>query len=898
MSTCPACSRSVPEDSRYCPACGAALTVDEAREDSTVVGDSSMLTADDTPDLIDHGSFLPGTIIAERYRIVGLLGKGGMGEVYRADDLKLGQTVALKFLPADLAADSRRRERFHNEVRLARQVAHPNLCRVYDLGEIAGHTYLSMEYVDGEDLSSLLRRIGRVPRAKAVEIARQLCAGLAAAHEQGILHRDLKPANVMIDGRGKARITDFGLAALAGGLVGPAARAGTPSYMAPEQLAGKEFTIRSEVYTLGLVLYELVTGKRAFQADSLEEYARLHAELIPVKPSAIVASVEPAVERIILQCLEKDPGLRPSSPVEVATALPGGDPLAAALAAGETPSPELVAATTPAEGIPPAVSVACLIVILLGIVAFPLLNDHVKLHGFVPLSKSPEVLVDRSREIVRKLGYQQRPGDWAFGFEVNETYLSHIEKHSQSSTRWARLALDRQAAIQLWYRQSPRNLVPTNMLGTVTFSDPPPLVPGMISLRLDSRGRLIRFHAVPPARELAAAAPTPPDWSQLFREARLDPQRFRPASPQTVPPMYCDHRAAWVGRCVDDPGVDIRVEAAGFHGKAVYFELRFPASAGEPSAGLTALQASRFINVVLLLVSLAGAAALARRNLALGRGDRRGAVRVALFVAGALMAAWALQANHVTEALEELKLLAVAAGRSLVAAGICWVLYISLEPYVRQRRPEILISWNRLLASRLRDPVIGRDILIGGLFGIFGVLLTAMLYFAPGLFGAPPPRPAAVSNLSFLGLRYDLAQLLQILTIAVLVPMAILLLLLLLLVLIRSRRLGVVALFVILTGVSTLITLQPGGNIYVNAAVYGAVTAALIFVLVRFGLLAVMIAGFYMLLLERFPITADLNAWYVEGSYFALLIAAGLAVFGFSRSLSGWRPRRRSLLLD
>jgi serine/threonine protein kinase len=897
MSTCPACSSSVPEDSRYCPACGAALAADEAREDSTVIGDSSMLTADDTPDLIDHGSFLPGTIIAERYRIVGLLGKGGMGEVYRADDLKLGQTVALKFLPADLAADPRRRERFHNEVRIARQVAHPNLCRVYDLGEVAGHTYLSMEYVDGEDLSSLLRRIGRVPRAKAVEVARQLCAGLAAAHEQGILHRDLKPANVMIDGRGKVRITDFGLAALAGGLVGPAARAGTPSYMAPEQLAGKEFTIRSEVYTLGLVLYELFTGKRAFKADSLEEYARLHAELIPVKPSAIVASVEPAVERVILQCLEKDPDLRPSSPVEVAKALPGGDPLAAALAAGETPSPELVAATTPAEGIRPAVSAACLIVVLLGIVAFPLLNDHVKLHGFVLLSKSPEVLVDRSREIVRRLGYQQRPADWAFGFDVNEAYLSHIEKDSQSSTRWARLALGRPAAMQLWYRQSPRDLVPTNMLGTVTFSDPPPLVPGMVSLRLDPRGRLIHFHAVPPARELAAAA-APPDWSQLFRAAQLDPQRFRPVNPETVPPMYCDHREAWVGRCVDDPGVDIRLEAAGFQGKPVYFELRFPASPDEPSPGFTALQASRLINVLLLLVSLAGAAALARRNLALGRGDRRGAGRVAVFVAAALMAAWVLRANHVTDALEELKLLAVAAGRSLVAAGICWVLYISFEPYVRQRRPEILISWNRLLASRLRDPVVGRDILIGGLFGIFGVLLTAMLYFAPGLFGAPPPRPAAVSNLSFLGLRYDLAQLLQILTMAVLVPMAILLLLLLLLVLVRSRRLGVLALFIILTGVSTLITLQPGGNIYVNAAVYGMLTAAIIFVLVRFGLLAVMIAGFYMLLLERFPITANLDAWYVQGSYFALLIAAGLAVFGFSTSLRGRRPRRRSLLLD
>ena len=148
--------------------------------------------------------FIPGTIIDGRYRVVGLLGRGGMGEVYRADDLKLGQPVALKFLPRDVAQDRDRLERFLNEVRSALSVTHANVCRVHDIGEVDDQHYLSMEYVDGEDLGSLLRRIGRLPGDKAVQIARQICAGLAAAHEQGILHRDLKPANVMIDGRGWA----------------------------------------------------------------------------------------------------------------------------------------------------------------------------------------------------------------------------------------------------------------------------------------------------------------------------------------------------------------------------------------------------------------------------------------------------------------------------------------------------------------------------------------------------------------------------------------------------------------------------------------------------------------------------------------------------------------------
>src|ERR1700684_1994766 len=178
--------------------------------------------------------------IAGRYRIVSLAGRGGMGEVYRADDLKLGHPVALKFLPRGVAESSRRFQLFGSEGRLPRQRAHPNVCRVYDIDEVDGQHFLSMEYIDGEDLKGLLRRIGRLPRDKGIEIAQQLCAGLAAAHEKGVLHRDLKPANVMIDGRGQARITDFGLAALAGQVEGGQLRDGTPAYMAPEQLAGKE----------------------------------------------------------------------------------------------------------------------------------------------------------------------------------------------------------------------------------------------------------------------------------------------------------------------------------------------------------------------------------------------------------------------------------------------------------------------------------------------------------------------------------------------------------------------------------------------------------------------------------------------------------------------------------
>src|SRR5687767_11999552 len=224
------------------------------------------------------GRFPPGTILDERYRIIGLAGRGGMGEVYRADDLRLGQPVALKFLPEELARDASRLALLHNEVRAARQVSHPNICRVYDIGGRDGQLYLTMEFVDGEDLAASLRRFGRLPEDKALDIARQLCAGLMAAHERGVLHRDLKPANIMIDGEGRVRIMDFSLASIG---EAEATRAGTPRYMAPEQLKGLPATAASDIFALGLVLYEIFTGRRAFTAKRAADLAVQHSLSVP-----------------------------------------------------------------------------------------------------------------------------------------------------------------------------------------------------------------------------------------------------------------------------------------------------------------------------------------------------------------------------------------------------------------------------------------------------------------------------------------------------------------------------------------------------------------------------------------------------------------------------------------
>jgi serine/threonine-protein kinase len=306
-----------------------------------------------------------------------------MGEVYRATDLTLAQPVALKFLP-EAGVTERVLERFHAEVRIARQISHPNVCRVYDIGEVDGQPFISMEYVDGEDLADLLHRIGRLPADKALETARKICAGLAAAHDKGVIHRDLKPQNIMLNKRGEPVIMDFGLAAVADQLTGAEARNGTPAYMSPEQLRGDEVTARSDVYALGLVLYEIFSGKRAYEANTIGDMLKLQEGLQMTSITTLASDVDPQVEKVIKRCLNPDPAQRPATPLAVAAALPGGDPLAAALAAGETPSPELVAASGKTDGMDLRYSVPLLLFVLAVIVALPLLYT-----GASVLQRSP-----------------------------------------------------------------------------------------------------------------------------------------------------------------------------------------------------------------------------------------------------------------------------------------------------------------------------------------------------------------------------------------------------------------------------------------------------------------------------------------------------------------------------
>jgi hypothetical protein len=897
MVTCSGCGAVSSDTVRFCPSCWRALAI---LDTPTLEPDEIAVVSKPAPSRShppQSGGFSPGTVLVERYRIVALLGRGGMGEVYRAEDLKLGIVVALKFLPASLQNDAAALAGFHAEVRNARQVSHLNVCRVYDIGEVNGQHFLTMEYIDGEDLASLLRRIGRLPADKALETAHQICAGLAAAHDCGLLHRDLKPANIMLDGRGRVRITDFGLALSNEDATGRSETAGTPAYMAPEQIGKGEASVRSDIYSLGLVFYELFTGRLPYQATTPVEWRRAHLESSPRTPSSVVKDIDPVVEKAILRCLQKDPAQRPSSVRQVAAAFPGGDPLAAALAAGETPSPEMVAASGSTEGLRPVVAWLVLAGVIVSVTAAILMGAQTMLFRRVPLEKPPEALAERARDILQSVGYSEAPVDSAMGFYEGNDFLRYIGEHDKSKGRWDHLET---GAFVFWYRGSPRPLTalspfPANVpiVGLVWTNDPPLDLSGMTLVRLDPRGRLMQLIAVPPQVEKPGvekpegAAPSAPDWARLFSAAGLDPSKWTPAQPTWTPPVYSDARAAWTGRLAERPDIPMRIEAAAYGGRPVYFELIGPWTRPErmqpyqPSAGE---RVSLVILTVLLLSVLVGGALLARKNIHLGRGDRRGATRLAAFIFVVWAVACFFGAHHVPN-FDELALFLESLAWGLLWSCFLGVLYLALEPYVRRRWPATLVSWSRLLAGGFRDPLVGRDVLAGCLLAPFSTAVQRLAWFVFSWLGYPPAQPSSGPQWQLLGARTIIADVALTVLWGPFFWLAFLFVLFLLRAMLRKEWAAAVAWVLLLTFFSA------AGSQFDPVDTVGTLifSSLAVFVMIRFGLLALVANLVVYSILSNFPLTFQVSAWYSGISVTAILLIAVMAFYGFYTSLGG-RP--------
>jgi eukaryotic-like serine/threonine-protein kinase len=840
----------------------------------------------------DEPRLLPGARVAGRYRIVSLLGRGGMGEVYRADDLKLGQPVALKFLAPRIEHTPSNLQRLLEEARLARQVSHPNVCRVYDVGDWNDRHFISMEYIDGEDLASLIRRIGALPRQKALDMARQLCAGLEAAHRLGVLHRDLKPSNVMLDGRGQVRVTDFGLAVAAASLNASRVRAGTPAYMAPELLDGKNAAARSDIYALGLVLYELFTGRRAFQADTVDALRRLQEESSPTYPSRLVDGFDPDIERAILRCLEKDPTLRPASARDVAMSLPGSDALAAAMAAGETPSPEIVAVSGPEGSLQPARAFAVLAATVAMLVVLMLLSNRSSMLAWLEWPRSADALEDNARGILVRLGHDAKPFDRTHLLYTEYNWISFIRSHDFSASRWNPLREPGQLGFVYFYRQAQQALVPLGRNGLITDSDPRP-VAGDAQIVTDLRGRLIWLLVLPEDAEPAVDSAAAADWSKLFHEAGLDTARFQPVPPTRNPKVTAEERAAWSGVLPEFGGYPIRVEAAAHRGTPVFFEVVLPWDPyWDPAKRTSIFQPPiRYLVAILTIVMVAGV--LAIRNWLSGRGDRSGAFRIAAAVFILRFAVWMLGGHHVRSGEGEWMLLLIAVGKSLTDAAASWCFYLALEPHARRIHPRFVISWTRLIRGRVRDPLVGRDILFGVALSTLVILFWGELYtiipHALGLQAPPPPFPHPLGPAPFfylldspmgrtlLGARHVLEAVPAIALFAFTMVLFWMMVMLALRVILRKSWAAITASLVLISALTFPTGLAGFNPIGLACAAAGA---AIIIVALRLGLLGVVALWFSLGLWMNFPVTARLDVPHFATGLVAVLLIAALAAYG------------------
>ena len=579
--------------------------------------------------------------------------------------------------------------------------------------------------------------------------------------------------------------------------------------------------MRSDVYALGLVLYEIFTGRVAFPAKTLAEAAE-RGETTPSRPSSYVENLDPAIERAIERCLETDPALRPATATDVAASLPGDDPLAAALAAGETPSPELVAAAGGTGGFRPAVALAALAAIGVGIAVSAWVAER-SMPYLAELDKPPEVLAHEAREVLLEHGAAEEPADSAYGFVV--------ERYEEGS-----------AHLLFWYRQSPRSLIGDLTLqgGNLSFRHPPSAVPGMAGVRMDADGRLLEYVRVPGTGSDPADG-AGPGWQSLLSRAGLDPTHLQSVEPQTIPPVFADARAAW--RAADELP-PVRIEAASLQGWPVWLLVR--SDRGGEATAPSAPSAAIYVTLAILLM----AGIVARRNLRLERGDRAGAFRVGAFGGFVSIVGFGLLGS-----VRSVEPTAVFLGFcvTLFFSLAFWLTYLALEPIVRRRWPDTLASWTRLLAGRFLDPLLGRDLLLGvlagvglALFELTGRLITGI---DSGQWMIPPDL--LLGGWVALLLLAVLRQLLRSTWAAVLVTLG-------------------------LTGVMFGDLSTPTG-----VALTLPFMAIVLGVVIRLGLLSAATALTVHHLLAHTFMTTHLTAWYADSAVAGILATLALAAWGF-----------------
>jgi serine/threonine-protein kinase len=603
---------------------------------------------------------------------------------------------------------------------------------------------------------------------------------------------------------------------------------------------------------------------------------------MPGSRTTLTKDLDPVIERVIERCLASDPKLRPSSALAVAAALPGGDPLAAALAAGETPSPEMVAAAGETEGMPVRRALMWLTAVLVCLVVGIIAGSQYNIANLTPFENSPDALAHRSRELIRSLGYTAPIADSAWTLALNRDYQTWAWSHLKPEQVKRSVTAGQPALITFHYRQGPDYLDPYNADGIVLPKDPPPIVPGMCEILVDPQGRLIDFAAVPPREEAnPPVAIAPADWKTLFAAAGLDMAQFTTAAPKSLPLGAFDARAAWTGVFPSTPDIPLRIEAASWRGRPTEFHLVTPWTRPPSTYSGDAPRAAVWIAIGLFLALTTTACLLAWRNLRLGRGDRNGAARLAAFMAAIVFLRWLFMTHFAPTFFQYLRF-TWAVSAALWGAGIAWALYVALEPYVRRRWPQSLISWTRLLSGGFGDPLVGEHLLQGMALGVASYLISvarsAVLSHNGDYPGTGPVD--AITDI-----RSGVSNLLSEFQTDILVGVGFLFFFFLVRLLVRRQWIAVLVVAGLLIALFTSSSNHPVAELSTTILL----SASIVYVMVRFGLLVFV---FYMvgqdLINSAWP-TLALSAWYSGRMIVMSVLVIAISLYAFRTALAG-RP--------
>jgi hypothetical protein len=518
----------------------------------------------------------------------------------------------------------------------------------------------------------------------------------------------------------------------------------------------------------------------------------------------------------------------------------------------------------------------------------------------IPLPNSNDSLKDRAQELIERFGYAAAPVDTAFGWDLSEEYLRTTQPQQASTSPWPALSTGRTGTATFWYRTSPTLLVPSYSNNRPTPGDPPLILSEMRRIRLDSYGRLIEFHSITPQVEPPTpSSVTAPDWAPLFEAAGLPLASFHESPPHWTPRGFADERRAWDGPLPGVPDVTVRVEAAAYRGRPVFFSVLPPwaapglmAPASESSAGQWLLT----IAIVIAAILLVATAILARQHLKSGRGDRRGGFRTAAVLFVVVAAGFLLRTRVFPSLGVEYEKLGIILSFSLYPAAQLWLFYIALEPYVRRFWPQLLIGWTRLISGRARDPLVGRDVLVGVAAGAIGAFLIVSRQLIPHVLGLRPLAPELPGEMLLFGSRHVLAVALQTIRRAMGDSIEILGIVVLLKIFVRRPWIvlvfsAIVLLPIVISGTSA--AQEPA----VELVIAGLGIVLVLSVLLRFGLLSLTVTFYTFLLIETFPPTLDFSRPYAATSMALLGSIAAVSIFGFVAS-RGDEPLFGRALLD